>query len=170
MYGRKKVHYLGNPVNADLRGKIEYALQNATEKEREAARKDFLLIEAALLADRIVISLDDIARNLFARAAQTVGELRGFAWINPDQAEEEPILEELLKEFNLHTIVRLPNGVRPTPVSRRTSFSSTVPGRRKKSGTTSSRFPKAASSAPRPSPCSMRSLRLAWRGGKARGK
>lgn len=92
MYGRKKVHYVGNPVNADLRGRIEHALRNATEKERAAVRKDFLLIEAALLADRTVVSLDDIARNLFARTAQTVGELRGFAWVNPDRAEEEPIL------------------------------------------------------------------------------
>jgi len=92
MYGRKKVHYLGNPVNPVLRGRIEHALRNAPGKEREAVRKDFLLIEAALLADRTVVSLDDVAKNLFARVAQTVGELRGFAWINPDQAEEEPIL------------------------------------------------------------------------------
>jgi hypothetical protein len=40
--------------------------------------KDVHLIEAALAADKIVVSLDDQARALF-----DVGELRTILWVNP---------------------------------------------------------------------------------------
>ena len=54
------------------------------------------------------------------------------------------IKEELLKDFNLHTIVRLPNGVFApyTAHSRPTSCSSTAPGRPRTSGTTSTPLPE----------------------------
>ena len=60
------------------------------------------------------------------------------------------IKEELLKEFNLHTIVRLPNGVfAPTRASPPTCSSSTAPAPRATSGTTSTRCPKAGRTTPR---------------------
>ena len=37
----------------------------ARAKDREAMAKDFLLIEAALATDAIIISRDDTARSLF---------------------------------------------------------------------------------------------------------
>src|SRR5262249_14134348 len=56
------------------------------------------------------------------------------------------IKEELLKDFNLRTIVRLPNGVfARTRASRRICSSSTALARRRKSGTMSSRCLRAAS-------------------------
>ena len=70
------------------------------------------------------------------------------------------IKEELLKEFNLHTIVRLPNGVfAPTPASRRTSCPSIGPGRRAKSGITNNRCLKAGRTTPKPRPSSSRNSR-----------
>ena len=92
MMARKKVHLLGNVVNDELRGRVERAAAHAGNDEREAMRKDFLLIEAAIATDRIVISLDDTAKGLFAVAARSVGELKNIAWVNPGQAEEQPIL------------------------------------------------------------------------------
>src|SRR5712691_9172343 len=92
MMARKKVHLLGNVVNDELRGRVERAAAHAGNDEREAMRKDFLLIEAALATDRIVISLDDTARGLFAVAARSVGELRNVAWVNPDKTEEQSVL------------------------------------------------------------------------------
>lgn len=49
-----------------------------TDAERESLLKDVHLIEAALAADKIVVSLDDEARALF-----DVGELGTVLWINP---------------------------------------------------------------------------------------
>ena len=68
------------------------------------------------------------------------------------------IKEELLKEFNLHTIVRLPNGVFAPYTSIPTNllfFDRSGPTRR--SGTTSSRCRKGGRTTPRPSRCSSRS-------------
>jgi type I restriction enzyme M protein len=67
------------------------------------------------------------------------------------------IKEELLKEFNLHTIVRLPNGVFApyTPIPPICSFS-IARDRRKISGITNSRCPKGVSNTPKLSLCNMR--------------
>ena len=79
------------------------------------------------------------------------------------------IKQDLLKDFNLHTIVRLPNGVfRPIRASPPTCSSSTARGRPRRSGTTSTRCPRAARTTPRPSRCSSRSSHRAWSGGSER--
>lgn len=90
MTARRKVYRLDDVLDNDLRGRIEQVASN--ERAAEAIRKDYRLIEAAIATDRIVISLDDRARNLFTVAAQSVGNLRDVAWVNPDKAEEQPIL------------------------------------------------------------------------------
>lgn len=76
-------------VNHELRGRIERVV--ASEKGREAVLKDFHLIEAALATDRMVISLDENAKGLFAAASRILGALRNVAWVNPDKPEERPI-------------------------------------------------------------------------------
>jgi hypothetical protein len=65
-------------------------------KDREAMYKDFCLLEAALHTDRIVVSLDDTVRHLFAGASRAVAELRQIAWVNPDKEAESVLtwLEE----------------------------------------------------------------------------
>ena len=52
-------------------------------------RKDFHLLEAAWATDQTIISLDETIRQLFARAAQRVGEIRDIVWVNPERTEEE---------------------------------------------------------------------------------
>ena len=59
-------------------------------------RKDFLLVEAALVTDKIVVSRDDTVRELFSLTAHSVGELRSIAWVNPEK-EEETLIPWLAK-------------------------------------------------------------------------
>jgi hypothetical protein len=81
MYARKKVRSLGTAENEDLRRR---ALDPAIGAQLLAVRKkDVLLIEAALLADHIVISLDETARDAFS-----LRELRVITWANPIRDRE----------------------------------------------------------------------------------
>ena len=89
MVARKKVHPVHDVTNSELLDKV---IRTATsQKDREAILKDFCLIEAAMATDQTVISLDEQARNLFAEAARTVGELRSIVWVNPAKTTEQPI-------------------------------------------------------------------------------
>ena len=63
-----------------------------SEKARAAMLKDAHLLEAALTTDEIVIALDEIVRDLFTEAATVVGEIRNVVWVNPDRADENPLL------------------------------------------------------------------------------
>lgn len=89
MEGRRKVYRPDVSSNEELRDKIKRAATN--DKERQAMLKDIHLIETAMAADRIVVSLDETARRLFITVATRVGELRNIVWVNPERAEEEPI-------------------------------------------------------------------------------
>ena len=84
------------------------------------------------------------------------------------------IKQELLTDFSLHIIVRLPNGVFAPYTSIPTN--STAPDPPIRSGTTSNRFPRAVKTTPRLRPSSSRNSPTASRGGAsgrkttARGK
>ena len=89
MIARKRFVYVMLSQNRTLSDEIE---RTATgERNIEALRKDFHLIQAALATDQIVISLDETIRGLFKRASQQVGEIGGIIWVNPDRADEQPI-------------------------------------------------------------------------------
>jgi len=65
-----------------------------SDKALEAVKKDMLLISAALVADGIIVSLDETARQAFNAIAPHVGELRGVTWVNPElDAQTVPWLE-----------------------------------------------------------------------------
>jgi len=53
--------------------------------------KDFCLVQAALEADSVVVSLDETAREAYRAAAQGVGEIGDIVWVNPAQEEDGPI-------------------------------------------------------------------------------
>lgn len=90
MIATKRFHYVALPQNKILHDKIEATANR--EKDINAMLKDFYLLGAALATDRIVISLDETIRTLFARATQQVGEIREIIWVNPDRTtEEQPI-------------------------------------------------------------------------------
>ncbi|MDD9975742.1 MAG: hypothetical protein OXU27_17160 [Candidatus Poribacteria bacterium] len=89
MIARKRFDYITPPQDTALSNKID-----TTTKERdiEALRKDFHLLQAALATDQTIISLDETVRRLFKRASQQVGEIRNIIWVNPNRTtEEQPI-------------------------------------------------------------------------------
>ena len=85
----KKVDCPDLPVSDALWDKVSRVA--VKRRDLEAMQKDFMLIVAALAADRVVISLDETVRKLFDQAAQRVGELRSVVWVNPDSEEESPL-------------------------------------------------------------------------------
>ena len=76
------------------------------EKAKEAMLKDFRLLEAAIATDRTVISLDNTVRNLFAAAAEKVGEIGNIVWVNPTETDQNPIewLEKGAKREKKHLL------------------------------------------------------------------
>jgi hypothetical protein len=54
--------------------------------------KDCLLVEAAIVTDRSIISLDETVRSLFSGVAQELRTLRRIVWINPDKEDEQSII------------------------------------------------------------------------------
>ena len=60
-----------------------------SDKEKNAMKKDFHLIEAALASGQAIVSLDDTARGLFSQVAKSVSELRKIVWGNPGKPDEE---------------------------------------------------------------------------------
>jgi len=78
MFARKKVDLATIFPQTKLRAKV----CDGTAK----MLKDWHLIEAALATDKIIVSRDDTARELFSGAAKNVGEIQKVIWVNP--AEE----------------------------------------------------------------------------------
>ena len=90
MDARKKIERVNPPEYAEIQAKVTNTA--STEDEIEVMDKDFHLLQAALATDQTIISLDETIRGLFKRASQSVGEIRGIIWVNPDRtAEEQPI-------------------------------------------------------------------------------
>ena len=90
MIATRRFHYIELPQNRALYDEIEATA--VEEKDINAMLKDFHLLGAALATDQIIVSLDETIRGLFKRATQSVSEIRGIIWVNPDRtAEEQPI-------------------------------------------------------------------------------
>jgi hypothetical protein len=81
MTARRKIINLGCEPDQEVE-KLMHK-HRCSDRERAALMKDLHLIEAALAADEIVISLDGKAREQFARAAKSILVLRAIAWIDP---------------------------------------------------------------------------------------
>lgn len=62
---------------------LEISIRRMPEASQELVRGDLLLIEAALGADEVIISLDTTARDLFARLALDFPPLRRILWVSP---------------------------------------------------------------------------------------
>src|SRR5579859_2663124 len=86
MIARKQVCWINAPADDRLRGNIEkYTL---SEKKCDAMLKDTHLIEAALLADKIVISMDEKVREAFGEVAHKIRLLALITWVNPCISDE----------------------------------------------------------------------------------
>ncbi|MDY6805348.1 MAG: hypothetical protein SXA11_16275 [Cyanobacteriota bacterium] len=89
MVAKKKLVYQDIAVDNDLWNLIKK--YSETEKQQKAMEKDLLLIEAAIATDKIVVSLDETVKELFAKATAEIEVLKQVAWVNPDVGEEEAI-------------------------------------------------------------------------------
>jgi hypothetical protein len=86
MTARKKIDWR-DP--ADMT-EIDTKLKNTVDADSyETMNKDYLLISAALAADRRVISRDGEVRTLLKAASAQIGQLRNILWVDPDNAEED---------------------------------------------------------------------------------
>jgi hypothetical protein len=90
MVAKKKLEYRNDIVIND---ELWKGVEDFTDfnNQREAMVKDLLLIEAALKTDKIIVSLDEIVRKLFDKAAEQVEELRIIVWVNPAKLDEQAI-------------------------------------------------------------------------------
>lgn len=84
MISRKK--FKRDSVGAPLRQGVEDL--DLPEGQRRALLKDLHLVEMALQTDGRVASLDESARELFARASVSLPELRALTWVNPSKPED----------------------------------------------------------------------------------
>jgi hypothetical protein len=75
------------PLNQTLRDHI--AGLTLKQSDERILMKDIHLVEAALVADKIIFSCDEECRRLFALASRRIGVLRTLIWINPDSDAEE---------------------------------------------------------------------------------
>ncbi len=93
MERRHKIEWLDPESDDELRECIEAIA--ATTKNRDAMLKDAFLLEAALAAtDRMVASLDDTVKGLFATLVETLPRYGKVVWINPS-SEEDSVIEWL---------------------------------------------------------------------------
>ena len=92
MYARKRVIPIEGKVTPGLEQRALAATPYAANpafnakdvKDKEALKKDLHLIYAALDADKLIASLDEVVRNLLISVAPKVNELCQIAWVNPD--------------------------------------------------------------------------------------
>ena len=84
---------------------------NEASPDQHIARiliKDVRLIEGAIAADLIVISLDDTARQHFSNASIQIYELKHICWINPNVKSNQYIkwMEEGARPLEAHKLGR----------------------------------------------------------------
>lgn len=89
MVSKGKLKPISSIKNSSLRGKI--AADISAPKTRKAMEKDAILIEAAMGAHGVVVSLDETARELFQDFSLRADELNGICWVNPTTESETPI-------------------------------------------------------------------------------
>ena len=89
MVARKQVCWINASADNQLRGDIEkHAL---SEKKRDAMLKDTHLVEAAMQADKIILSMDETVRHCFGEITHKIRLSAPITWVNPCISEETPI-------------------------------------------------------------------------------
>lgn len=78
MVAKKKIVFIDPP--AKIKNFIEGNIEDC--KDKEIALKDSHLIDAALEADKIIASNDNIARNVFCNYSLKQGEIGAVSWFN----------------------------------------------------------------------------------------
>lgn len=78
MYAKRKVVMI-KPISE---AKIKVDNSVITPKENSIASKDAHLIDAALFADKVILSNDDNARKVFCKISENYKELKSIRWFN----------------------------------------------------------------------------------------
>jgi ABC-type iron transport system FetAB ATPase subunit len=91
MFARRRVLKV-DPTTSVLTENIKAASDH--QRDRVALLKDAHLVDAALVTDRMIASLDETARSLLARAChrprlRLLGEL---VWVNPERESSEALV------------------------------------------------------------------------------
>lgn len=86
---RGKVTFIDAPADRTLRDRVEACFED--HATRQAAWKDCCLLEAALASQMRIGSLDEKARDAFARAARHVPEIAEVVWVNPAKSEDNAL-------------------------------------------------------------------------------
>ena len=89
MIAQKRMCLIHAPADTRLRQKVEQCA--SSENKRKAMLKDIHLMEAAIQADKIVISMDETVRNCFREITHKIRPMAYIAWVNPSIIEEKPI-------------------------------------------------------------------------------
>lgn len=88
MYARRKVVSVNVDQNSvKLREKTTNL--NCSEKSMTTMLKDIHLLEAAVLTDKIIVSLDEEVRSLFGSQMANFHEMSDVCWVNPTQQPEK---------------------------------------------------------------------------------
>jgi len=97
MISSKRWIHLEDTRDDQLRTKLSEAASKmhrdpaACDRRRREMDKDAHLLEASLLTDQIVISLDEEARGLFRMASVEVREIVRVMWANPEREEDDVV-------------------------------------------------------------------------------
>ncbi|HEX7180520.1 MAG TPA: hypothetical protein VF756_01660 [Thermoanaerobaculia bacterium] len=89
MFSRKLVDLLGDVRDKTFRERLQACM--TSEARRRALEEDAHLVEAALRADRIVISRDEQVRALFRIACLSLREIQDVLWANPESEDEKVV-------------------------------------------------------------------------------
>jgi hypothetical protein len=87
MESKDKVITLDSFEHEKLKNKIssENVRENFSKKDKEAILKDFILIEAALETDKIIISLDTTAEDICSNLSN-IAQLQTIKWLKPEES------------------------------------------------------------------------------------
>jgi hypothetical protein len=94
----KRVVFLDDPTDADLRAHLEQCAEQRAQSSRQESNlymeltKDACLIEASNACDKAPISsLDDKMRGHLRACANWIPEIKGVRWVNPAKEAETPL-------------------------------------------------------------------------------
>ena len=90
MYARRKVVGIDSTEENITIETLSMTTNN--QDEIDIMQKDIHLLQAAMRTDKMIISLDETVRILFANAANHVRTISSIIWVNPEKKEiEQPI-------------------------------------------------------------------------------
>lgn len=89
MHARRKVDRIRATAPPGLQERACAAA--TTPAQEEEIRKDLRLIHAALVTDRLIVSLDDTVRGHLQQAVAKAEELKDVVWVNPNRPEEDAV-------------------------------------------------------------------------------